>query len=156
LFWSIFLPLGACWSVDSAGPAGSPASARVVSVGSVALIVQVCLIYVFAALWKSAPEWRTEGTAVYYALESGYFTTWFGYWLLDNPALCRWLTFSTFYLETFGPVLLFLPFRPALFRTLAVLLFVGFHAGLGMALKLSNFPFACMAAWLALLPAGFW
>src|SRR5262249_8842464 len=40
LFWGLFLPLGACWSVDSASPTGRPASPRVVSPGSVALIVQ--------------------------------------------------------------------------------------------------------------------
>src|SRR5262249_33103875 len=156
LFWSIFLPLGACWSVDSATPTGRPPGPRVVSPGSVALIVQVCLIYFFAAAWKWSPEWRPEGTAVHSALRSEYFTTEFGYWLLEQPRLCAWLTFATVYLEAFGPVLLFLPFRPALLRTVAVVLFVGFHLGLALAMELSQFPWVCMTAWLALLPTGFW
>jgi hypothetical protein len=156
LFWSIFLPLGACCSVDAAEPGRRAPDNRVLTPASAALILQVALIYWFAATWKWAPEWRTEGSAVHYALSVGHFSTPLGRFLLGYPEVCRYLTYSTVYLETFGPVLLFVPFAPALLRVLVIAAFVLFHAGLAVSLELSNFPWACMAAWLALLPSAFW
>jgi hypothetical protein len=156
LFWGIFLPLGACYSLDSADPEARPRSPRVLSPASVALILQVCLIYWFASAWKWGPEWRTEGTAVYFALKVDHFSTHFGRFLLGYPEVMRWLTYSTLYLETLGPVLLFVPFHPPLLRLLAIASFVLFHAGLAISLELSHFPPVCALAWLSLLPTDFW
>ena len=156
LFWGIFLPLGACYSLDSARGEGPPASRRVLSLASFAYIVQICLIYLFAAAWKWAPEWRSEGTAVYLALSVESFTTRFAYLLLEHPEVLRYLTYMTLWVETLGPVLLFLPFNVPWQRLLAVSLFVMFHLGLALSMELGNFPWACMVAWTALLPASFW
>jgi hypothetical protein len=156
LFWGIFLPLGARWSLDAAEPPDRPQGNRVLGPASVALIIQICLVYWFAAAWKWAPEWRDEGSAVYIALQIDHFTTPFGRILIDYPQVLRWLTYATLYLETLGPVLLFLPFYPALLRLLAIGAFVLFHAGLAVTLELSNFPWVCMSAWLTLLPTAFW
>src|SRR5205807_1922 len=35
-------------------------------------------------------------------------------------------------------------------------LFVLFHLGLALSMELGNFPWVCMAMWVALLPASFW
>jgi hypothetical protein len=156
LFWGIFLPLGACFSVDAARSADHPAPRRVLSPGTVAYILQLCIVYWFAAAWKWAPEWRTEGTAVYLALEVDSFTTRFGLFLLQFPELLRYLTYSSLYLETLGPVLLFLPFAVGLQRMLAIAAFTMFHIGLALTLDLGNFPWVCMAGWVALLPSSFW
>jgi hypothetical protein len=164
LFWGIFLPLGACYSVDSSRASraealpmgGSGRAMGILSPASVAYIVQLCLVYWYAASWKWAPEWRTEGTAVYLALQAGYFTTRFAHFLLGFPELLRYLTFASLWLETLGPVMLFLPFAPALQRLLVICTFILFHIGLGLSLELSNFPWVCCVAWLALLPTPFW
>jgi hypothetical protein len=160
LFWSIFLPLGACFSVDAARTRGAqgegPASWRVANLGTFAYIVQICLLYWFAAALKWDPEWRTEGTAVYYALNVDHLTTRFGQWLLHFPTFLHWVSLGTIWLETLGPALLFLPFAPAFQRLLAIACFLLFHLGLALSMALSNFPWVCWVLWLAILPTAFW
>src|SRR5262249_54576040 len=160
-FWALFLPLGAVFSLDAALSRGQGSGVRsqeggrsastltpdpcpltpgrVVSAGSVAFILQVCLVYWFAAVWKWAPVWRTEGTAVFHALHVDHLTTRFGRWLLGFPDLLKLLTFATLVLETLGPVCLFVPFATGPVRVGVILSMVLFHAGLGLCLALSNF-----------------
>jgi hypothetical protein len=157
LFWGLFLPLGARWSLDARRRTSGPApGAPVASAASAALIFQLCFLYWFSAALKTDPVWRTEGTAVYYALSIDAFATPFGHWLLGFPDLLRFLTFATLWLETLGPCLLFIPFANSRNRLPVIVVFVSFHLGLGLALELGNFPYVCAAAWLALLPGGFW
>jgi hypothetical protein len=155
LFWAIFLPLGARWSVDSLRTPGPPPR-TVLSLAGAAYIFQLCLMYWYAATWKWAPEWRTDGTAVALALQADYFTTRFGKLLLEFPAVTRVLTFAVLSLETFGPALLFLPWKTALMRLIVIGLFIGFHTGLAVSIELATFPWVCCVAWLALLPGSFW
>jgi hypothetical protein len=158
LFWGVFLPLEECFSIDSLlRPSGPRPHPRVASVATAALILQVCFVYWFSVLLKSDPVWRTEGTAVYYALSIEQFATPWGRQLLGYPDLLRLLTFATLGIEAIGPALLFLPWGRGPIRTLVVAAFVGFHLfGLGLALELGNFPYVCAVAWLALLPSWFW
>jgi hypothetical protein len=156
LFWSIFLPLGACYSIDAARATGPPRDRRVLSPATFAFIVQLCLVYFFASAWKWAPEWRGEGNAVYLALRVESFTTRIAYLMLEYPDLLRYFTWGTVCLETLGPVLLFLPFNVGFQRVLAIGLFILFHLGLALTMELGNFPFVCMVAWAGLLPPSFW
>lgn len=156
LFWSIFLPLGACYSLDAARPGARPPSARVLSLASVAYILQLCQVYWYAAGWKWMAPWREEGTAIYLALHVDYFPTRLGLWLREQPALCRLLTHYTIWLETLGPMLLLLPFHIGLQRMVSIIAFITFHAGLALTMELGHFPFVCMVAWLPILPASFW
>jgi hypothetical protein len=156
LFWSLFLPLGASYSVDARSPNNRPPSFRVLSLASIAFIMQMVMVYWFAAVWKWGPEWRSEGTAVHLALQIDHFTTRAGRFVRGYPEVCRWLTYATIYLETLGPVMLFIPFYPSLLRLLVVCSFVLFHAGLFVTMELINFPWICSVCWLALLPAEFW
>src|SRR5262245_4246164 len=84
-FWGIFLPLGACYSVDASRPGAQPATRKVLTPASFAYILQLCMVYFFAASWKWAPEWRDDGTAIYLALTIEVFTTRFAYLLLRFP-----------------------------------------------------------------------
>ncbi len=154
-FWSIFLPLGACWSLDAARSSAKPPR-DVVSPGSVGYVLQLCLVYWFAAAWKWLGPWREEGTAVYLALHVDHFPTRLGLILREYPDLCWFLTHATIWIETLGPVLLFLPFNVGLQRMLCVALFIHFHAGLALTMELGHFPFVGMIGWLALVPSGFW
>ncbi|MBI1913520.1 MAG: HTTM domain-containing protein [Planctomycetes bacterium] len=157
LFWGIFLPLGACFSLDRARSRGPAPGPRVVSVATAALLFQVCFVYWFSVLLKSDPIWRSEGTALYYALNVDQFVTPLGRRLLDYPDLLRLLTFGTLALEAAGPALLFLPVCSGPVRTLVVFIFVLFHVlGLGLVLELGHFPYSCAVTWLALLPTWFW
>jgi hypothetical protein len=64
LFWSIFLPLGARCSLDALRRrSAEPLPDRVSSPCTLALMLQVCFVYWFAAAIKSDPVWRHEGSA---------------------------------------------------------------------------------------------
>ena len=60
LFWGLFLPLGARWWIDarSLPPAHS---ARLVSMGTFAFLLQLALLYSVSAYLKSYREWVTDG-----------------------------------------------------------------------------------------------
>ncbi len=156
LFWGMFLPLGARCSLDSLRASG-PLPSRVFSFASVALILQTCFLYWFSFALKTDPCWRTDGTAVYYALSIDQLVTPVGKTLLQYPEAMRFLTFGTLALELLGPVLLFFPWQRQRFRLLAVAVFLGFHlVGLNLCMELGPFPYVCAAAWLAILPSLFW
>ena len=156
LFWGMFLPLGARCSLDSLR-ASRPFPSRVISFASVALILQTCFLYWFSFALKTDPSWRSEGTAVYYALSIDQLVTPLGKTLLDYPGLMRFLTFATLGLELLGPALLFFPWRREQVRLVVVALFLAFHlVGLNLCLRLGPFPYVCAAAWVAILPGIFW
>ena len=157
IFWGMFLPLGACWSVDShRHPDPHQLPKRVFSVATIALLLQVCFIYWFTVALKSDPQWRSEGTAVYHALTLDQFATPFGRSLIAYPALLKFFTFATMALELFGPVLVFTPLFPGPVRSFMVLTFICFHLGLGVTLELGLFPLISGTAWIAFLPGWFW
>jgi hypothetical protein len=151
LFWSILLPLSG---------RGSPEGGRLrhahLSPAGVALILQICAIYWFAFAEKMDPIWLTERSAVYYALHLDLFATPLAVQLRDLPEVTRLLTVGTMALEFIGPLLVLSPVLSTPLRLVAVAGFIGFHLGLGLSMRLGTFPWICIAAWLALLPAAFW
>ena len=107
LFWSMFVPLGASYSVDAAlqtEPEQVPKS--VFSAGTFALLAQVVILYVVSALQKSGAEWR-DGTAIYYALSADMFARPLGVWLLQFPRLLSLMTPATRWFEFWGPLFCF-------------------------------------------------
>ena len=160
MFWTLFLPAGAAYSVDRARAArdapGAPSRPSNLSAGTAAFVLQVCLVYWFTAALKSDPAWWHDGSALYYTLSIDYLTTDLGRLLLGFPALLNALSFFTVAFEAVGPALLFLPRRNGPVRTAVVFAFVLFHLGMTLFLTLGTFPFVCAAMWSALLPAWFW
>ena len=157
LFWGIFLPLGACYSVDSAlNSSPNPLPKRILSGATLALTLQICFIYWFAWFLKSDPIWWQEGSAVYYALNLDYIVTRFGQFLLNFPDLLVFTTFSTLWLELLGPFFLFIPFRTDFFRFCTVIVFILLHLGFRLGLIIGLFPFVSIVAWLVFLPSSFW
>ncbi|MDB6121769.1 MAG: hypothetical protein JWQ71_762 [Pedosphaera sp.] len=156
LFWGMFLPLGARWSLDARH--GKLGSARaVLSAASVALLLQVCIVYWFTAAYKWSPGWTASGDALRDVLSMQTLTSQFGSSLLAHPGLLRLLTFATISLEILGPILLFVPFANGLLRTLMVFVFWIFHLGaLGTMMKIGLFPLISAVGWLIFLPPGFW
>jgi hypothetical protein len=154
LFWSLFLPLGACWSLDAAR--AGPPQRTVCTPASAALMIQLACVYVFTGLLKSDPAWTHDFSALYLALAADHHTSAFGTALLDYPNVLRVLTAATLVLEVAGPLALFLPWRTGLIRTVVVLSFWGLHVGILATMTVGLFSPACMVYWCALLPAGFW
>lgn len=166
LFWAIFVPWGAAASVDARLAGGSnpsradtsrAGSRRVVSVGTLALKLQLCGMYWFSAALKWHPVWVEDGTAVAMALRLDQLVTPFGRWLTQFPDMLELATFGTMVLEIGGPILAFVPIFTAPLQLLAVVLFVGFHLfGLAPALYLGIFPWVCAVGWMMFLPSRFW
>jgi predicted DCC family thiol-disulfide oxidoreductase YuxK len=157
LFWAMFLPLNAHFSFDRAlDNSETEPPQRVFTIGSVALLAQVAFLYWFSAMLKSAPQWRTEGSAVYYALSLEQMATPVGQLLLQFPGLLRVLTFLTLRIETVVPLLLFWPFATGPVRSAGVILMVAFQLGLLVCLHLGHFPFVALVAVLGLLPTWAW
>jgi hypothetical protein len=155
LFWGLFLPLGARFSFDVIRGRVALAGDRLLSGGTVALLLQVCLIYWATGLAKDGDLWRT-GQAVFYALHSSMATP-FGAWLREaSPAMLRLLSDATLIVELFGPLLAFVPIYTPVFRLLAVALFWGFHLGLAAAMNIGLFPVFSMVAWLPFIPTEAW
>ncbi|BAY69688.1 HTTM domain-containing protein [Anabaena sp. FACHB-709] len=157
MFWAMFLPLGASYSIESALNTNTrKLPERVVSGATFALICQQCFIYIFSAAFKTkSPVW-VDGSAVYYSLSFDQYTTPLGHFLLNFPPLLTLFTYVTLVLEWVGPLLLFIPFRNSFFRMCAVTTFVLLHAGFGLTLNLGIFPFLSIFSWLAFLPSSFW
>ena len=157
LFWGMFLPLGAYWSLDRAlNAVPARLSMRFLSLATVGLFMQIAFMYWFTALRKTGPEWRVDGTALYYALNSDQLVTPIGVYLSQFPELLKVLTFSSLGLEAFGPFLLFFPFFSGPVRTATVLAFMSFHFGIWLTLDLELFPWISAFCMVCFLPGWFW
>lgn len=158
LFWGMFLPLGSRWSLDALRdheefPDGKPV--EVFSGGAIGFTAQIAMVYLFAFLWKSGPEWQ-DGTAVQYALNLETMTRPLGRWLAQYPDLTRILTFATITVEAAVPGLLLVPFRARAARKLAVALVLLLQLGFAVFLRVGHYPFIAAAAMLAFLPGDVW
>ena len=157
LFWSLFLPLGAMWSVDRRRDRGPPpASMRVASVPVAALFLQYAFVYWFAFLLKSSPEWRSEGTALSRALGLEEFAKPLAHTLLQFPSLLMVMTFGVLAIEGLGPFLLLSPFKTGPLRTLGVALFMSLHLGIWLTLGMGIFPAVAGLTMVCFLPTWFW
>lgn len=156
VFWSLFIPLGANWSIDRLVHPRRDLPRSALSIGTFALLLQVASLYVFSVVMKNHPRWHSEFTAVYYALQIDQLTTPFGRWLAQFPEVGRLLTWGTYYFELLGPMLAFLPWLRGWLRFATVLTFWGFHFGLSLCFELGPFPYYCYVAWLAFVPGCVW
>lgn len=157
LFWGMFLPLGAVWSLDRLREA-VPArlSMRFLSFGTMALFLQVAFMHWFTAILKSGPEWRTDFTALYYALSLDQLARPLGTFLLEFPTLLTVLTIGTLVLEAVGPFLLFSPFFTGPVRTATILAFMSLHFGILLTMDIGIFPFISAFCMVCFLPTWFW
>src|SRR5215204_3205285 len=156
LFWGMLLPLGAYWSVDRARSALPRPSPHFLSLATFGLFMQIAFVYWFTAALKSGPEWRVDGTALYYALSLDQIASPFGHYLLNFPDLLTVMTFATFGLEALGPFLLFCPFFTGPVRTGAVMAFMSLHFGIWLSMDIGIFPWVSAFCMVCFLPTWFW
>lgn len=157
LFWCMFLPLGAVWSLDARNRRPPiTLSKRTLSFATVGIFLQICFMYWFTAILKDSPEWRTDGTALYYALGAGHITKPFGEWLHQFPELLRVLTHASLALEVLAPIMLFIPFWNGPLRTAAVASVMAFHMGIFLTMDVGIFPWTSALCMLCFLPTWFW
>ena len=151
LFWGMFLPLGARYSVDRAlSRSKAPLPPRAHSWGAIGYIWQLALIYWINGLAKNDPVWRKERSAVYYVLRLESYATKFGRSMLRYPRMLRHLTFATLWFELLAPWLLFVPRFMSGVRLFLFASFAFFHSALGRSLVLGLFTRASALALLGM------
>ena len=143
LFWGIWLPLGAKWSIDSR----RSERAEVMAPAAAAIFAQVAVISFAAGLHKIFdPTWG-EGWGVELALRAH--GTALGLALTQLPPLTRALDFLTVALQVAGSVMLFVSPR---LRTVGAVSLLGFQMALALCMDLSFFPFVTMVGLMLFLP----
>lgn len=159
LFWGCFLPLGERFSLDSAlrqARGRENAGSGHISAAAVALQLQVCLVFIIAALAKMAnPAWA-DGFGVAYSLDYELLTTAFGQVLRQAPWLCMVLSYAVVGLELVGPALLFIPGLSGPIRMVTLLALGAMLLGFGLCLRVGLFPYVSMAGLAIFIPRWFW
>ncbi len=157
LFFGMFLPWGIRFSLDSWKSKNKfSENNSYISFATFGYIFQIGSLYVFSSIYKSAPVWRKEGTAIYYALSLNDFATRFGLFMRQFPQILKIETFTVYWLEAVAPFFLLTPVFNGAIRTLLVFIFICVHIGMGIHLYLGIFPAVCAIAWCGLLPSWFW
>lgn len=158
LFWAMFLPLGASYSIDSAlNSSKQPLPKRILSGATVALTLQVFYVYIFSAGFKTTSDiWWPNLTAVYYALSFDQYAAPLGQFLLNFPPLLTISTFATLVLEWIGPLFILVPIYTTVFRTATVITFILLHVGFGLTLHIGLFPALGIFTWLVFIPTDIW
>jgi predicted DCC family thiol-disulfide oxidoreductase YuxK len=158
LFWAMFLPLGARWSMDAALSTRPPPEKNLhVSFASAGLILQVLSVYFFSALLKNAADWLPDGTAVYYTMEVERYASPLGRdYLRHYPGLMQALTYYVWFLELLGPLLALSPWFRRPLRFAVMLMLMGMHVGFILFMEIGYFPFVSLASHTVLLGGWFW
>ncbi|AGB16976.1 Vitamin K-dependent gamma-carboxylase [Halovivax ruber XH-70] len=155
LFWSIFLPLGARWSVDAIrkGSARADDDTSISSIATMALLLQVVLMYVTNAIHKTRSELWMDGEAVAYIMQADQFSAFLGNHLADFTGLLQAMTVVWVGLLLAAPLLLVLTGWP---RALLATLFVGMHLGMAASMQLGIFPVVVVTALLPFYQSVVW
>ncbi len=158
LLWSILLPLGACWSLDSKAKASrlQSLSTRFLSFATLGLFLQIAFMYWFTVALKSNRAWHEDGTALYFALGARQVTRPLGEYLHQFPDLLGILTWATIRLEIIAPVLLFCPIFTGPVRTLAAVSIMSLHFGIALTMDIGVFPWTSALCMVCVLPEWFW
>ena len=142
LFWAIFLPWGARWSLDERR-GEQPVSYRL---AEACFVGQILLMYWVSWSSKLADAWLS-GKAVEYALQSQLVARPSRLFLLEHPQWTTGLTYAVLLWEALGPLLLL-----TRFRRLAIFGFVLMHLSFGVFLRVGIFAFTPLLYLLALWP----
>jgi predicted DCC family thiol-disulfide oxidoreductase YuxK len=157
LFWGMFLPLGARFSIDAALDRQVDSEAnQYFSMATMALLIQCMSVYFFTALLKNSPVWLADGTAVYYALQIDYLATPFAIWLRQYPTVMHGLTYFVWFLELCAPLLMFAPFLRLPLRLLGMVLLIGMHLGFFLCLEIGIFPYVSITSLMVFTPGWVW
>src|SRR3989338_2464020 len=156
LFWSMFLPLGVKYSIDSLMNPNKEQQKQLFSIGSTAILLQAAFVYFFAALLKTGAEWHETGSAVSHALSDLKIVKPFGLFIKNYPSITNSLTYFIYWLEFLGPIFLFIPVWNRIFRVILLILFTTIQVGFGLCLNLQLFPFESSLMMVPFIPGIVW
>ncbi len=185
LFWMLFLPAGAVFSLDAWWfprqgfwrkrinqtqsqryqsqllngqlPARSHA---ICNWATAAILLQLITIYWYSALEKWNADWWT-GSAVESALQWSFITKPLATQWLTQPWLLRLVTWSVLVMELLCPLLVFCPGLFGWTRRATTYFFLLMHLGIAATLTIGTFSAICAAGWLLFCawpwgPSGGW
>ena len=178
-FWSLFLPLGARYSFDSAlrpehqknpNPetelkAGSKAESTVntgdnqqqyFSLATVAITLQILYLYLFTALLKTGDAWTENFDAAHYAVSLKHFATPIGEWFRSFPGFLNLSTGFVLGVEFIAPLLVLCPLLYPRIRLIGLALLASLHAAFLFMLHIGLFPFIDFMALSLLIPGAVW
>jgi hypothetical protein len=150
--WTVFLPLGRCFSVDalrrsfSAVHEQSPAELNrrdvepvtpFVSIVVLGLLLQWSVIYFFNFVHKSGVGWRNH-SAIYWFLYQDRIVTWVAVWAREHVPYVVFtiLTRMTLVVECLLSFILLVPFNQKWLRRLAFVLAIGLHGNIAVLSRL--------------------
>jgi hypothetical protein len=158
-FWTLFLPMGARFSVDAVRASLTARRERTVaelnerpaapadqgsrrSLAFFAILLQLAVIYYFNAVNKHGRTWK-RGAAVRYVFYQERMVTWLGLLVRDHVGIwtSRVLTYTTLGAEFAAPILLLSPFGWQWARRIALIALPLLHIGFAAALNLGEFSF---------------
>lgn len=154
LFWSLFLPLGARCSMDARRSSFAPAG-PCSSMGSLAVLVQVSLLYLFSGIFKLNDAWLA-GNALESSLRMAMFAKPLASTLVESGWSGAALAPLIPWLEIGCGLLLVLPLRSFALRGLALVMLLFFHLSVQCVLETGIYQAVAVVALLLFLPAGFW
>ncbi len=153
LFWGIFLPWNRKYSVDAEGQQFS-ADNKFFGPSTVAYILQVMSVYFFTGMFKTSPEWTSDGTALYYALSLDQMVYPIGKWIYPYKGLLKFLTISVYYMELLLPFILLVPYKVPKCRWIFILIILCFQIGIGLTMNVGLFYIINIVSLIGLLPSG--
>jgi len=156
LFWSMFLPLNARFSLFS----NEKNKEKIISnnyygLASFAILLQISFIYFVNFLSKNGNLWM-EGTAIKTILLDLKLRTSFAESLYLQDGICYFLNYATLLFEASILFLIFVPFYKHITRLIAAIAILLFHWGINIFVDVGSFNFVATAAACLLLPAVFW
>ncbi|MFB6105546.1 MAG: HTTM domain-containing protein [Halobacteriaceae archaeon] len=151
LLWGVFLPLGARWSVDARRRGDGPA--RVATVASAALLLQVVLMYGSNALAKLRGDMWLSGEAIRYVFSLNQFTVLLGEVLKHYPLVLHAFDLLWIAMLALSPLLMVLTgWKRGAFAGL----FAAMHLGMATTMMLGLFPVVAVAALVPFVPGVAW
>jgi len=149
LFWGLFLPWGNYYSIHS-----SRSRTHEFSLSGFGYLLLPCSVLFFSALLKTSSEWRTEGSALYYALSLDQIRLPLGTFIYQFPALMYVLTFLVFYIELIAPLMIIIPFTSSKVRSVGICLMIGFYVSIGLTLYVGLFYIIGIVSLFGLFPSS--
>lgn len=163
LLYMCLLDAGRHWSVDNwlRERRGSVASVvpdwlstTLHNTALILIIHQVVMVYVASALWKVQSSRWTNGTAVYYPLQTKAYSPWLDHihLLTDHGWIVAMASYTAIVVQLFVPVLLM--YRPT--RFLALVALTGMHLGIGIFMGILYFSLVMIAVDVLLISDRSW
>lgn len=152
LFWSIFLPWGNRYSMDSLKNNNISKDTNYFSWAGIGLILQIIYVYFFSALLKSSPEWFPECSALYYALSIDQIALPLGKIIYPYYSFLKIMTGGVYLMELTLPFVLLIPIWVPQLRVIFIATIFLLHLGISLCLNVGLFPLIGAIALIALLP----